>query len=111
MARRKEQEPAADEWYLLSSSVNSLYIEMDKLEKKAPADQLSDLATKRVNRAIREAKQLMGSWDAHMEELAEFVAAGENPEIRDAVLVLSEIKAGLDRLNAAFSLNSKHSYR
>src|SRR5207245_2023436 len=103
MARTKpEPGPDANAWSFATSVVKSLYEEMDKLAKKAPASELSDLATQRVNRAIRDAKNLMGKWDPYMAELVEFVPAGSNPQVRGAVLVLSEIKAGLDRLNSAF---------
>ncbi len=105
---KKPKTPDAEKWYALNSVVNGLYNEMDKLAHKAPSSLLSDLATGRVNRAIREAKQFMADFDPYMAELDEFVAAGENPEVRDAVLVLSEIKSGLARLDGEFHLMKEH---
>lgn len=106
MVRRRKatESPAADVWHRLESFTNTLYEEMDKLAKKAPASRLSDLATERVNRPIREAKELMGQHDTYIADLAEFVPAGENPEVRDAVLVLGEIRAALERLDETFKL-------
>jgi hypothetical protein len=52
---------------------------------------MSDLATERVNRAIRDAKKLLTE-DRYLADLHEFVPAGDNPEVRDALLVLREIK-------------------
>jgi hypothetical protein len=104
-------QPDAEVWYAIRSSVNSLYEEMDKLEKKAPSSPLSELATNRVNRAIRQAKGLMAEFDPYMAELDEFVPAGENPEVRDAVLILGEIKAGLNRLGSVYRLSAQIGHR
>lgn len=109
MARRKTGPGAPDAaaWHRLQSFAGTLYEEMDKLAKKAPASRLSDLATERVNRAIREAKELMSQHDPYMADIAEFVPAGDNPEVRDAVLVLGEIRSALKRLDEAFKLERK----
>lgn len=109
--KRSAQGPDPNEWHSLKSFTAGLYVEMDKLAKKAPSSQLSDLATKRVNRAIVDAKALMGSYDSYVAELAEFVPAGENPEVRDAVLVLREITQALERLDNSFGLYKQlHGY-
>ncbi|MDQ3524890.1 MAG: hypothetical protein M3451_07545 [Chloroflexota bacterium] len=96
--------PDPDAWYALKNFVEGLYDEMDKLYKKAPTTPLSDLATKRVNRGISEAKSLLGPFDVYVSEIEVFVPAGENPEVRDAVLVLREIMQGLQRVNELFKL-------
>src|SRR5687768_13269281 len=93
------------QWEDLRSFVIGLYDEMDKLAKKAPTAGLSDLATKRVNRAVADARELMGSHDQYVAELEQFVAAGDNPEVRDAVLVLREIKQGLVRTDDKLGLD------
>jgi len=77
---------------------------MDKLAKKAPSAAVSDLAMNRVNRAIKQAKELIGPFDIYAAELAEFVPAGENPEVRDALLVLREITQALQRVDEKFKL-------
>jgi hypothetical protein len=79
---------------------------MDKLAKKAPSSKLSDLATTRINRAIRDANALMADHDRYADDLVEFVPAGDNPETRDAVLVLKEILDGLERLDRQFDLRN-----
>ena len=105
--RKKSEGPDPNAWYALRSFTKGLYDEMDKLAKKAPSSQLSDLATKRVNRAIAESKILMASHDPYVADLSEFVPAGENPEVRDAVLVLREILDAIDRLDEIFSLDDR----
>lgn len=104
-AKQRKKSPDHDIWLALRSFTQGLYDEMDKLQKKAPSAQLSDLATKRVNRAITDAKALMSAHDPYIFELAEFVPAGENPEVRDAVLILREILQGLERLDHKFHLS------
>src|SRR4051812_37773674 len=77
----------------LSSFADGLYEEMDKLSKKAPSATVSDLALGRINRAIKDMRDLLAAHDPYVAEIKEFVAAGTNPEVRDAVLVLQEIRA------------------
>lgn len=103
--RKKGLDP--EEWYSLDSFVDGLYEEMDKLARKAPGVPLSDLATQHVNKAIKQAKALGAGHDEYIAGLAEFVPAGDNPQVRDAVLVLKEIQKGLARLNARYSLQTK----
>jgi hypothetical protein len=86
----------------LSSFVGALYDEMDKLAKKSPREALSDLAMARVNRAVRDAKEIIGAFDPYVGDVSEFVAAGDNPEARDAVLVLAEIRAALHRVQVKY---------
>jgi hypothetical protein len=93
---KKKQVPEV-EFGDLQSFVDGLYDEMDKLSKKAPSALLSDLATARVNRAIADAREIFEGSDRYVADLREFVAAGLNPEVRDALLVLREIRQALDR--------------
>ncbi len=103
--KSKSKAPDQKLWAALKSFTQGLYDEMDKLQKKAPSAGLSDLATKRVNRAIKDAKELMGTYDSYVSELSEFVPAGDNPEVRDAVLVLREILQALERLDDRYNLS------
>ena len=100
--RKKNKGPNRDSLNALRSFTRGLYDETDKLAKKAPSSQLSDLATKRVNKAIADAKALMDEYDPYIPELDEFVPAGENPEVRDAVLVLREILNALNRVQKVY---------
>ncbi len=105
MSKKNKESQAPDQnvWYALRSFTKGLYDEIDKLAKKAPSSQLSDLATQRVNRSIAESKMLMAIHDPYVADLSEFVPAGENPEVRDAVLVLREILEAIDRVGEIFS--------
>jgi hypothetical protein len=87
----------ADRGDQLSSVLNGLYMEMDKLSKKAPADEVTELALRKVNAVITGCKELMRG-DEFIDSIDVFVAAGERPEHRDVVLVLSELRQGIDRL-------------
>jgi DNA repair exonuclease SbcCD ATPase subunit len=81
---------------LLESVSLGLYDELDKLSKKAPAETITDLALAQVNDVIRETKQLVQS-DSYIQRLNEFVPAGDNPQYRDVVIVLRQIRQGLER--------------
>lgn len=82
----------------LKNFVSGIYEEMDKLAKKFPEGELSDYATERVNRALRDTRDLLAKHDRYAADLKEFVAAGENPEARDAVLALREALDALERV-------------
>jgi hypothetical protein len=91
---------------LLDSVSEGLYEEVDKLAKKAPAEPLTDLALEQVNDVIRETKQLIET-DSYVQRLKEFVPAGDNPQHRDAVVVLRQIRQGLDRYRNELDLKIK----
>lgn len=80
----------------LNSVATGLYEEVDKLAKKAPVDEISDLALKRINAVITEAKELLKS-DPFVASIDVFVAAGENPQYRDVLLILREVRQGIKR--------------
>jgi hypothetical protein len=103
--------PSKQLWDELASYVLVLYEEMDKLAKKAPSAPVSDLALKRVNLAVADARSLMAKHDRYIAEIEPFVPAGENPEVRDAVLILREIKQGLLRVNDKLQLKGSEPYR
>lgn len=103
MARKRSEEKEQAEkekarHEQLVSVTAALYDEMDKLNRKAPAMTISQLSLERVNKLIKSAKDLMQQErDDFIEEIVEFVPAGDMPEYRDVVLVLGQLKAGLDR--------------
>ena len=84
---------------LLQSASLGLYDELDKLAKKAGADQVTDLALEQVTEFVRDAKALMPE-DAYVQRQKEFVAAGDNPEHRDVVFVMRQLRQGLERFDA-----------
>jgi hypothetical protein len=87
---------------LLQSVSAGLYEELDKLAKKSPADEISPLGLEHVNELIRDAKELSPD-DLYMQRCKVFVPAGDNPQHRDVVMVLRQIRQGLDRFNVALS--------
>jgi hypothetical protein len=81
---------------LLQSVSLGLYDELDKLAKKAGADQVTDLALEQVNDFIRDAKVLL-SEDPYVQRQKEFIPAGDNPQHRDVVVVMRQLRQGLER--------------
>jgi poly-D-alanine transfer protein DltD len=90
-------------FYILESELKGLYDEMDKLAKKAPNEPVTNLQLKIVNNFVKKAKHLM-SGDTIIDEVEIFVAAGDNPEYRDIVTVLRQIRQGLER----FETNNRY---
>jgi hypothetical protein len=83
---------------LLESVSLGLYEELDKLSKKAGVDQVTHLLLEQVNDFTRDAKRLMAE-DTYVQKYKEFVPAGDNPENRDALLLIRQIRQGLNRFN------------
>jgi hypothetical protein len=83
---------------LLESVSLGLYDEIDKLAKKAPAEPVTDLVFSEMNQVIRETKELVVE-DPYVQRLQEFIAAGDNPQHRDAVVVLRQLRQGLARFH------------
>lgn len=95
-AKLEESIQAQKSHRVLQSVTHGLYIEIEKLTKKAPAETITDLALEQINNVIEDTKTLMQG-DAYIQKLKVFVPAGDMPELRDALLVLSQIKQGLER--------------
>ncbi|MBV5261964.1 hypothetical protein FLX56_26535 [Synechococcus moorigangaii CMS01] len=83
---------------LLESVSLGLYEEIDKLSKKAPAEPVTDLVLTQMNEVIRETKELIAD-DPYVQRLHEFIPAGDNPQHRDAVVVMRQIRQGLERFH------------
>ncbi len=83
---------------LLESVSLGMYEEIEKLTKKAPAEQVTELALEQVNDLIGEAKELMKE-DRYIQKLNQFVPAGDLPELRDVLLVLRQTRQGLERFS------------
>jgi hypothetical protein len=82
----------------VKSVITALYLEIDKLNKKAPGMTISQLTLEKVNKAIKSSKDLMqNEADVFINDITEFVPAGDMPEYRDVTLVLGQIIAGLKR--------------
>jgi hypothetical protein len=85
---------------LLKSETQGLYEELDKLSKKAPSEEVTHLALENINYLIDETKKFLED-DAIIQRIKPFVAAGDNPQLRDAVLVLRQVMQGLQRYDAS----------
>jgi len=81
---------------MLTSVANGLYTELEKLSKKAPVDQATDLVVEHVNDVVADVRALIPD-DAYVQRINPFVPAGDNPEHRDVVLVLQQLLQGLGR--------------
>jgi hypothetical protein len=101
-------EPDAKAFHYLDSYADTLYEELEKLSKKSPTLEMSVMATGRVNRAISDARKMLERHDPYADQLKEFVEDGTHPEVRDAVLVLREVRAALYRLDQRFKLSEKY---
>ena len=88
---------------LLESVSLGLYDEIDKLSKKAPAEPVTDLVLTQMNEVIRETKELIAD-DPYVQRLQEFVPAGDNPQHRDAVVVMRQVRQGLERFHQQLDL-------
>jgi poly-D-alanine transfer protein DltD len=102
-----QSEKAAYE--LLLSEVEGLYDELDKLAKKAPNEPMTTLQLKIVNSFLRKSKKLLLD-DPIIDEVEIFVSAGDNPEYRDVVTVLRQIKQGLGRYKVKNSFLFSHGF-
>lgn len=102
----KSRSPALNrskqQYVLLSSVLEGLYEEIDKQCKKAPGELITDLGLEQVNDIIKAIKELAKD-DAYVQKQKEFVAAGDNPQLRDVIIVLKQLAQGLEREKSAWS--------
>jgi seryl-tRNA synthetase len=91
---------------LLESVTEGLYDETDKLAKKVPTEEVTDLQLEQINDAIAEVRRVC-STDAPIQKLRVFVPAGDNPQYRDAVLVLRQLRQGLTRTTEKLETNRR----
>lgn len=91
---------------LLETFHTPLYNEIDKLNKKAPKEQISDYTLTKINEHIEGVKALLPD-DPYLSKIHPFEAAGDNPEYRDVALALAEIGASLKRFKKELSAEKK----
>jgi hypothetical protein len=87
---------AREQRELLDSVAEGLYEETDKLCKKAPGEQVTELLLDQVNQVIQETKDLITK-DPYVRRMNQFVAAGDRPEHRDVVVILRMVRQALTR--------------
>jgi len=83
---------------LLKNELNGIYDEIDKLCKKAPREPASDLQTKIANGLIKRTKRFL-TGDSMIDDISSFIPAGDNPEYRDVLTVLRQLRQGLSRFH------------
>lgn len=94
--QERHEEDSRQQYEILTTVADSLYDELDKLTKKAPKETVTDLALEKVNELIRDTKAFLNS-DPYLKGIVLFEAAGDNPEYRDALLVVGQLRAALRR--------------
>lgn len=81
---------------MIKSELLGLYDEVDKLVKTAPKEPITSLQLKIVNSFLGKAKTLL-SGDTIIDEVEVFGAAGDKPEYRDVIIVLRQLRQGVER--------------
>lgn len=81
---------------ILDSVSEGLYEELDKLSKKSPIEPVTNLIVEEVNEVIKGIKDIIKT-DLFIERLKQFVAAGDNPETRDVLIILKNVRQGIKR--------------
>ena len=82
----------------LWSFLAALHNELERQSKDRSSPALSDLALEQTNRAIVDTKQIADAVDPFVASLKPFVAAGDNPSVNDALLVLGILQNALNRI-------------
>ncbi|MCH7950959.1 MAG: hypothetical protein IH875_10875 [Candidatus Dadabacteria bacterium] len=95
LASIREQKEQLD---LLETFHTPIYNEIDKLNKKASKEQLSDYTLNKINDHIEQVKSVLPD-DPYISKINKFEPAGDNPEYRDVALALAEIGAGIKRFH------------
>lgn len=88
-------------YQLVDSELQGIYDEIDKLCKKAPNEPVTTLQLGIVNRLIEKIKRLFEA-DKILKEISIFVAAGDNPEYRDVLTVLRQLRQALNRFEQKY---------
>lgn len=95
----------------LTSYTDGIYQEVSKLSIKWPTQEATEITVEQTNRAIRELHELMAEeTDMFVDEIKEFVPAGDMPEIRDIVLVLNQVRQALKRMETTYKSQWNSSY-
>lgn len=81
---------------IVDSVSEGLYEELDKLSKKSPIEPVTNLIVEEVNEVIKRIKDIIKT-DLFIERLKQFVAAGDNPETRDVLIILKNVRQGIKR--------------
>lgn len=87
-----------DKLLQVSSVIDALYVETSKLSIKWPTMPITTRTLERTNKVIRTTKELLrAEHNEFIQDINEFIPAGDIPENRDVVIILKELKNALDR--------------
>ena len=81
---------------MIKSELIGLYDEMDKLVRILPKEPITPLQLKVTNDLLRKAKSLLAE-DTGIDQIEIFAAEASMPEYRDVIVVLRQIRQGLER--------------
>jgi hypothetical protein len=84
---------------MIKSELIGLYDEVDKLVRILPKEPITPLQLKITNDLLRKAKSLL-SEDTGIDQIEIFVGEAGMPEYRDVIIVLRQIRQGLERFEA-----------
>ena len=84
---------------IIKSELLGLYDEVDKLVRILPKEPITPLQLKITNDLLRKAKSLL-SGDSGIDQVEIFVGEAGMPEYRDVIIVLRQIRQGLERFEA-----------
>jgi len=84
---------------MIKSELTGLYDEMDKLVQILPQEPITPLQLKITNDLLAKAKSLL-SEDTAVDQIEIFVREAGLPEYRDVIIVLRQIRQGLERFEA-----------
>jgi hypothetical protein len=87
----------------LESVAGTLYEEVDKLARKWPTASSSQMIVDKTNKLIVAVRDLLkNEGDEFVEDINVIVPAGDLPESRDVVIILSQIRAALHRFDRKY---------
>src|ERR1051325_6427729 len=84
---------------MIKSELSGFYDEMDKLVRILPREPITPLQLKITDDLLRKAKSLL-SEDPVIDQVERFAGEASLPEYRDVIIVLRQIRQGLERFEA-----------
>ena len=79
----------------LNNASEGMYDEIDKLTKKKPIEEATEIMVEEVNNIISKTQRLITD-DSYIKRLKVFVPAGNPPELRDVLFVLRLARQGME---------------
>jgi hypothetical protein len=96
----------------LVSASDAIYGEVSKQAAKWPTMPITERTLERTNKLINAVRELLkDEADDFMSDITELVPAGDLPQNRDVVVILSEVRAALARFQSRYVNSWKASHR